>query len=123
MFFLQRLYSVDGSVKTFSKGELPLLAEAEGTTGIITEVTLETMPDEPILVRLIGMQNPEQLERFVAAVKELPLWSLSFVNPDMVRLVNRSPLRTHHGHPVEERVEFPEQYLVLLAFRKKTAFR
>ena len=109
----------DGSVKTFSKEELPLLAETEGTTGIITEVTLETRPHGPVSVRLVGMQNPEQLERFVTAVKELPIWSLSFVNPNMVRLTNRVPLRTHHGHPVEERVEFPEQYLVLLAFREQ----
>ena len=29
----------------------------------------------------------------------LPIWSISFVNPTMARLKNAGPPKTHHGHP------------------------
>ncbi|MEW5817884.1 MAG: FAD-binding oxidoreductase, partial [Spirochaetota bacterium] len=109
----------DGRVKTFSGKELRFLSEAEGITGIIVSLTLKVMPYSVIRVKLIAVEESSRLVNLLELLKALPLWSVSFVNPAMVRLSNQAPLRTHHGHPVEERVTFPEKYLVTLAYRKE----
>jgi Fe-S oxidoreductase/FAD/FMN-containing dehydrogenase len=113
----------NGEVKTFSAEELPLLSDAEGTTGIITEVTLYIQEHVPVSVKLIGFEDACTLQSFIKEVRDLPIWSLSFANPDMVRLSNRTPLRTHHGQPAEERVVFPEQFLLMLAYRETDAWQ
>jgi len=106
----------DGRVRDFAGKELELLSEAEGITGLITQVTLRVMPAAEPQVALAAFDSADDLGRFLASLEGLELWSVSFTNPDMARLANRAPLRTHHGHPVHERVLLPEKYLATLAF-------
>jgi len=42
-----------------------------------------------------------------------------FINPRMAEMKNRSPVMTHHGHPVEHKVILPASYIAVLAFREQ----
>jgi Fe-S oxidoreductase len=110
-----------GEVREFSGSDLDLIADAEGTTGFITQVTLRVQPLEELEVVSIGCPNPHDLQRLIETIiaKDLPIWSLMFINPRMAELKNRAPLMEHSGHPVEERVLLPAAYIMTLAFRKK----
>jgi len=111
----------DGAVREFTGGDLDLIADAEGTTGLITEATVRVMPLEELDVVATGCPDPHQLQRFHQSLVEsgLPIWSLVFINPRMAELKNRAPLMEHMGHPVEERVLLPASYITILTFRKK----
>jgi FAD/FMN-containing dehydrogenase len=98
-----------GEVREFSGSGLDLIADAEGTTGFITQVTLKVQPLEELDVVSIGCPNPHDLQRLIETIiaRDLPIWSLMFINPRMAELKNRAPLMEHNGHPVEERVLLP----------------
>ncbi len=107
----------DGAVRELSGGELEMVSEAEGITGLITAVTLKVMPAGEVAVSLSAFDDAEAAVRFVVSLREVEAWSVSFVNPEMVRLAAAAPLRTHHGRPVEERPGYPERYLVQAAWQ------
>ncbi len=110
-----------GEVKEFSGKELDVISEAEGITGLISEVTVRVMPLDELEIVAIGCPDPHDMQKFVQSVidRKLPIWSLIFINPRMAELKNRAPLREHYGYPVEERVLLPASYILTLAFRKK----
>jgi len=95
----------DGTVREFSGSDLDLVSEAEGTTGLISEVTVKVMPKEELGVISVGCPDAYDLQRLVERIVKdgLPIWSLSFINPRMAEMKNRAPLRMHAGHPVGER--------------------
>ena len=111
----------DGTVREFSGSDLDLVSEAEGTTGLISEVTVKVMPKEELGVISIGCPDAYDLQRLVERIVKdgLPIWSLSFINPRMAEMKNRAPLRMHAGHAVGERVLLPASYVMTLAFREK----
>ncbi|MFH1335043.1 MAG: FAD-binding and (Fe-S)-binding domain-containing protein [Candidatus Zixiibacteriota bacterium] len=115
-----RVVLPDGTVKEFSGSELDLIADAEGITGFITQVTLKVQPLEELSLISIGCPNPHDLQHLVELMIEakLPIWSLVFINPTMAEMKNRAPLMEHNGHPIEERVLLPAAYIITLAFRK-----
>ncbi len=110
-----------GEVRVFSGPELDLISDAEGITGLISDITLKVMPLEDMEVVSIGCPDAHDLQKLIKTMIEakLPIWSLMFINPKMAELKNKSPLREHHGHPVEERVLLPASYITTLTFRKK----
>ncbi|MFH1312686.1 MAG: FAD-binding and (Fe-S)-binding domain-containing protein [Candidatus Eisenbacteria bacterium] len=114
-----RVVLPDGSVKEFGGSELDLVADAEGTTGIISEVTIRVQPLEDLGVVAIGCPGAHELQQLVETIvaEELPIWSMVFINPRMAELKNKAPLRMHHGKPAEERVLLPASYITTLAFR------
>jgi Fe-S oxidoreductase/FAD/FMN-containing dehydrogenase len=116
-----RVVLPDGSVKEFSGKDLDVIADAEGITGFITQVTLKVQPREELDVVAIGCPDAHDLQKLIESIvaADLPIWSLIFINPKMAELKNRAPLMEHYGHPVEERVLLPASYIMTLAFRKK----
>jgi Fe-S oxidoreductase/FAD/FMN-containing dehydrogenase len=116
-----RVVLPDGSAREFSGAELDLISDAEGITGLISQVTVRVQPREELQVVAIGCPNPHDLQRLLQSMvdEKLPLWSVVFINPRMAEMKNRSPLEEHNGHPVEERVLLPAAYIITLAFRKK----
>jgi Fe-S oxidoreductase/FAD/FMN-containing dehydrogenase len=110
-----------GEVREFSGNDLDLIADAEGITGLITQVKIKVQPLEELEVVCIGCSDAFGLQRLVESfiTEDLPIWSLVFINPTMAELKNRAPLLEHYGHPVEERVLLPAAYIITLAFRKK----
>jgi len=114
-----------GEVKEFSGSELEVISEAEGITGLISQITLRVQKQKDLEVMAIACPDAQALERifkeFIA--RDLPLWSVVFINPRMAEMKNRAPLRMHHGHPAEPRVILPAAYIATLAFRKEDALR
>jgi len=116
-----RVVLPNGEVRDFSGPELDLISDAEGITGLISEVTLRVRPLEDMEVVAVGCPDAHDLQQLVQAIidQKLPIWSLVFINPRMAELKNKAPLREHHGHPVEERVLLPASYIITLVFRKR----
>jgi Fe-S oxidoreductase/FAD/FMN-containing dehydrogenase len=110
----------DGSLREFRGADLDLVSDAEGTTGIIAEMTLKVMPLEAMDVVAIGCPDAASLQQLALGIVEerLPIWSFMFINPRMAELRNLSPLRQHAGHAAEERVALPVKYLATLTFRR-----
>lgn len=116
-----RVVLPDATVKEFSGSELDMIADAEGITGVISEVTIRVMPLEELEIIAVGVPEAHKLQGFMQSLvdQKLPIWSALFINPRMAALKNKSPLREHAGHAAEERVILPEVYITSLAFRKK----
>ncbi len=110
----------DGTVKEFSGPDIELISDAEGTTGLISELTIQLMPLEEMKILAIGCYDANDLQLLIQSFinENLPIWSLSFINPRMVEMKNEAPLREHQGRPTEERVLLPTSYIITLAFRK-----
>lgn len=108
-----------GEIREFSGEELDLIADAEGITGFISQVTLRVQPLEDLDVVALACDAPAALQAFLRAIidADLPIWSVIFINPRMAELKNQAPVREHHGHPVEEKVALPDAYVLTLAFR------
>lgn len=113
----------DGEVRTFAGEDLGMIADAEGITGLISEVTLRVMPDEELDLISVGCDKHACFQRFLGELinADLPVWSLMFINPKMAELKNEAPQQMHYGHPVQEHVELPKSYIITITSRKKDA--
>ena len=116
-----RVVQPDGSIKEFDGAALDLVSDAEGTTGLISDVTIRVQPLEALGIAAIACPQAEGLESLVQSIvdAELPVWSIGFVNPRMAAMKNQSPVKEHGGHDHAERVTLPEAYIGTLAFREK----
>lgn len=111
-----------GDVKEFAGDDLmTYIADAEGTTGFITEVEFRVRPLEGEVHRLISFGTAEALGAALAEVsaQRLPVWSITFLNPESTRLKKRLPHR--HGHPYEmahghDDPEIPESFVAVIAY-------
>jgi Fe-S oxidoreductase/FAD/FMN-containing dehydrogenase len=111
-----RVVLPSGQVREFSGDDLDLISDAEGTTGLITEVTLKVRPAEVEAAWGARFDTAGKLLQALTAIRQagLPLWSISFINPQMAALKNQLPPHTEHGHVVEEhRPTVPEGFLVI----------
>ncbi|MBE0522459.1 MAG: FAD-binding oxidoreductase [Candidatus Methanoperedenaceae archaeon] len=110
-----------GEVREFSGEDLDLVSEAEGITGLISQVTLRIQRAEDMDVAAIACPDAHDLQKLVNTIidAKLPVWSMVFINPRMAEMKNRAPIMEHAGHPAEERVLLPAAYVLSLAFRKK----
>lgn len=118
-----RVVTPEGEAREFSGQDLDLISDAEGITGLITEVTIKVMPAEEQEVVAAAIKETADLQAFLENLIEskLKIWSTLFINPQMAGLKNKSPLMIHWDHEVEHRVMLPEAYLVIITFRKKDA--
>jgi len=118
-----RVVLPDGEVRQFAGDELAVIADAEGTTGLVSTVTLWVQPRDEIEVAAVGSPDARALQCLAETLvrERLPIWSLVFINPEMAELKNRSPLRTRRGLPPPERVLLPGAYITTLAFRSRDA--
>lgn len=116
-----RVVLLDGTVKDFSGPELDLIAEAEGTTGLVSRVTIRVQPREKLDVMAISCPKAHDVQRLMQSMvdEKLPLWSVLFINPRMAELRNKAPQQEHYGHYDEEKILLPVSYIVILAFRSK----
>lgn len=111
-----------GEIREFSGQELAdYVADAEGITGIITEVTLRVRALEPEVHRAIAFNDPQSLGDALKAIshRKLPIWSITFLNPESLRLKKKLPHK--HGHPYEEAnphfvPELPEAFVMMIAY-------
>ncbi|MBA4370456.1 MAG: Fe-S oxidoreductase, partial [Coriobacteriaceae bacterium] len=117
-----RVVLPDGSVRDFDGDDLrTYVADAEGITGIITELTFLLRALGPETHRVFSFPDAASLQKTMqeAGAAGLPLWSVTFLNPESLRLKKRLPHR--HGHPYENEMvhvepELPEAYAMIVAY-------
>jgi Fe-S oxidoreductase/FAD/FMN-containing dehydrogenase len=116
-----RIVLPSGEVKEISGKDLEMVADAEGTTGLISQLTIQVQRLTDIGVAAIACPDAHKLsmifQKFID--QDLPIWSLVFINPRMAEMKNRAPVLTHHGHPVEHKVILPAAYIATIAFREE----
>ena len=108
-----------GEVREYTGSEMELIADAEGTTGIITQMTLRVRRWDEEVVLGARFEEVGQLAGALNDLvnKDLPLWSVSFINPEMARMKNRRPPKLERGEAVKEpRPEIPEAYVAVFVF-------
>lgn len=121
-----RVITPEGNpVEVSAAKALDLIADAEGITGIITEVTFKVRPLEKTVVKLASFSTTKALGAAFADLKDhgVPLWSVTFFNPTSVKLKKKLPSRKTHLY-MQEEVErertmlnaMPETYLALFAY-------
>ncbi|MBM3310249.1 MAG: FAD-binding oxidoreductase [Candidatus Aminicenantes bacterium] len=115
-----RVVFPSGEAKDVTGKDLELIADAEGTTGLISRVTFQAMKKEPLAVTAVACPDADKLtsvlQEFIA--RHLPLWSVVFINPRMAEMKNRAPVRMHNGHPAEHKAILPAAYIAVLAYRR-----
>jgi Fe-S oxidoreductase/FAD/FMN-containing dehydrogenase len=113
----------DGTVGIFDGEGLDMIYEAEGSTGLITELTIKIQPDEPLEVIALGCPEAHSLQHLLEGIMaaDLPIWSMHFINPEMAAMKNRAPVLKHHGAPLEDHVLLPASYILTIAYREKDA--
>ncbi|MDA3937063.1 MAG: FAD-binding and (Fe-S)-binding domain-containing protein [Actinomycetota bacterium] len=117
-----RVVLPSGEVKVFEGTELlSYVADAEGITGIITELTVALRALEPEVHRALAFPDGASIGAALSAisVQKLPVWSITFLNPESMKLKTQLPHR--HGHPWEEAhkhadPELPEAYIAVIAY-------
>ncbi|WP_407308469.1 FAD-binding and (Fe-S)-binding domain-containing protein [Desulfosporosinus sp. SB140] len=117
-----RVVMPSGELQNFSGQELAnYIADAEGITGIITEVTLKVRDLMPEVHRAFMFKDSKSIGDALKAIsqKKLPIWSITFLNPESLRLKKKLPHK--HGHPYEEAnphvaPKLPEAYVTIIAY-------
>ncbi|NMD72663.1 FAD-binding oxidoreductase [Bacillus sp. DNRA2] len=112
----------DGKLQVFSGHDLmQYIADLEGITGIITEITMKVRRLEDEIHRLIAFPTNDAIGNALIEIsqKKLPIWSLTFLNPESTKLKKRLPHR--HGHKYEEKLrksepELPETFTLMVAY-------
>jgi Fe-S oxidoreductase/FAD/FMN-containing dehydrogenase len=118
-----RVVLPNGNVRVFTGEALNLVAEAEGITGIITEVTLRIQPLAKLTLFGVVADTAHALQSLLEAIHgaRLPIWSISFIEPTMAELRNRAPLAEHFGQPAEPRIVLPDGYTMVVVCREPDA--
>ncbi|KGK97869.1 Fe-S oxidoreductase [Methanococcoides methylutens] len=104
----------NGEVRDFTGDEMDSLIGSMGTVGIITQITLKVRNMEDTASISAEFADSESMQKALQAVaaEKVPLWSISFINPDWAGMKNEMPFSTHHGEPVvEDRPELPASYI------------
>ncbi len=110
----------NGEQRSYAGDELELISDAEGITGMISQVTLRVMKNEPLEVVSLGAKEAKDFQALVEALDQadLPIWSMMFINPKMAELKNKAP-QVHRGDiPQPEHVTLPLVYILTLSYPK-----
>lgn len=77
-----------GEVRDITGKDLELISDAEGTTGLISRVTVQVMNREELGLTAIACPDAHKLttvfQEFIG--RNLPLWSVIFINPRMAEM-------------------------------------
>jgi Fe-S oxidoreductase/FAD/FMN-containing dehydrogenase len=120
-----RVITATGQIRVVTGAELGTISEAEGTTGIITEVTLSVQRATQVMQTAVAFADAHQMTEVVRKITEtkVPVWSISFVNPTMAALKNAGPPKTHQGHVLSHDPKLPEdRYIVLFAYTAENSY-
>jgi FAD/FMN-containing dehydrogenase/ferredoxin len=111
-----RVVTATGEVRELSGAALAGITDAEGTTGIITRVTLAVRAFRASRQAALSWPGPEGLSQALEMItqRKLPLWSFQFHNPNLARLSNATPHYLERAEPAVDLVE--DQWSALLAY-------
>ena len=124
-----RLVLASGETRLFEGSELlDFVADAEGITGIITEVTFRVREKQEQQVQLLSLPNAAALAGVLTDIRaqQLPIWSMTFLNPESVQLKTLLPPRHSHAFEASDiarelaaEKSLPVSYLLLIAYPKQ----
>jgi FAD/FMN-containing dehydrogenase/ferredoxin len=102
-----RIVTGTGEARELVDDQLAGVADAEGTTGIITELTLRVRPSGRVAHVALSWYEPQQVADALKLVTDagLPVWSIHVTNPTSAKLKNASP---RHDLAGAARVSLPE---------------
>ncbi len=110
----------DGQVQVLAGADLALVDNASGITGFITELKFKVSPLTIMDKKALAFNNLQDLNDFIKAVyqQKVPLWSLSFINPETARYRNQMPPKAAHGdQPIHTNFKLPEKYILTGVYR------
>jgi len=114
-----RVVLPDGSIKEFAGQDLAMISEMNGTTGLISQIVIRVKPLMPMHINAVAFSTLENMVDFMEGLyhRKVMLWSVSFINPEAVRMKNKLPPHLHHGKPDEHvhKVILPEKYIAILS--------
>lgn len=112
-----RLVDSRGNINELSGEELSDVYGTMGSLGVVTRIWLKVRPYEELIPRCFAFSDLKSLSDALKEIylQKLDLYTLHFINPQGALLKNSIPPKTHHGHPVEEKVKLPEKYILLAA--------
>jgi Fe-S oxidoreductase/FAD/FMN-containing dehydrogenase len=113
-----------GEVREFKDYDLDFVYEAEGITGIISEVTIRVQPYEELDYCSFTCPDAVAVKNVADEImnQKLPIWAMLFINPKMAEFKRIAPVREHHGHPAEEQANLPSgDFVMTLAFKKSVS--
>jgi FAD/FMN-containing dehydrogenase len=93
-----------GEIREFSGSELKKLIGTMGTTCIVTEITLKVQKSEERKAVSASFPSASALKKAVENIrqKNIPLWSISFLNPEWADMKNKAPRKLHYGEVVDK---------------------
>ncbi len=109
-----RVVLPNGKIRDFSGPELKTLIGTMGTTGIITEITLKVQKLEERKAVSASFPDASSMKKAVETIKKqnIPIWSISFLNPEWADMKNKAPRKLHYGEIVDkERPVLPTAYI------------
>jgi Fe-S oxidoreductase/FAD/FMN-containing dehydrogenase len=114
-----RVVMPNGEVKEFSGEELGKIIGTMGATGIITQITLKLRKYEKTGAISAKFPDAASMKKAIKMVREkkVPVWAISFLNPQWADMKNKAPYKTHYGETVDEhRPELPLSYICNFAY-------
>jgi Fe-S oxidoreductase/FAD/FMN-containing dehydrogenase len=114
-----RIVTPEGEIRELTGDDIDLAYAAEGITGFVSRVTLRVEPAMDLRVVSIAYADSAQLTGAMAELvdHQLPVWSVTFINPTMARFKNEAPEFHWHYEPPARRLVLPDAYVVTLAYR------
>jgi Fe-S oxidoreductase/FAD/FMN-containing dehydrogenase len=103
-----------GEIREFSGPDLRKLIGTMGTIGIVTEITLKVQKFEERKAVSASFPSASSLKKAVEDIrrKNIPLWSISFLNPEWADMKNKAPRKFHYGEVVDKnRPVLPVSYV------------
>lgn len=99
-----RVVLPNGKVREFTGTEIKKIIGSMGTTGIITEVTLKVQKFEERKAVAASFENASSLQKAVQKIREnkIPLWSVTFLNPEWSDLKNKAPGKHHYSLTIQK---------------------
>lgn len=122
-----RVVLPSGEVREFSGAELrEVISEAEGITGIITELSFLARPLEDEVQRLISFPDAKSLQATLEDLKnrQVPIWSITFLNPASIKLNKLLPHRhsaVFDGENEGFEPDIPETYVGMFVYPESRA--
>ncbi|HEX3011988.1 MAG TPA: FAD-binding and (Fe-S)-binding domain-containing protein, partial [Syntrophomonadaceae bacterium] len=112
----------DGKVDKLSGDKLSLVENASGITGFITSIKFAVAPIKDRQLTALAFNDLHNISSFVNEVyqRQVPLWSLSFTNPEISRYRNLLPASAEHGKS-NHHVSLPEKYILLAVYDSSLA--
>jgi Fe-S oxidoreductase/FAD/FMN-containing dehydrogenase len=93
-----------GEIREFSGPELKKLVGTMGTIGIVTEITLKVQKFEERKAVSASFPSASALKKGIEDIRRnnIPLWSISFLNPEWTDMKNKAPRKLHYGEVVDK---------------------